>query len=117
MGAAHRHDYGANGVLLPLLCCLRFIPILVPVQKKGSQCEEGKLPEDQSANKFCFGTGIVFFQAFKTLKTKDEQKRCISEHSCIKIWRITSYNLIGKLRVKKDPYSSIYNYSLVDICT
>lgn len=46
VGASHLYVRGGNGVLLPLLCCLHFIPLPLPVPEEADPGKEGKLLSD-----------------------------------------------------------------------
>lgn len=43
VGASHLHVRGGNGVLLPLLCRLYFVPLPLSMQEEAESGKEGKL--------------------------------------------------------------------------
>uniref|UniRef100_A0A3P9I2A5 Transmembrane protein 54a n=1 Tax=Oryzias latipes TaxID=8090 RepID=A0A3P9I2A5_ORYLA len=79
--------------------CASFL-YLCPCRKRARNARRVSCLKISLQTSFVLELELYFFKHSKPKKTKAEQKRCISEHSCFKMWRITSYNLIGKLRVK-----------------
>lgn len=45
VGSSHLHVPGGNGVLLPLLCRLLFVPLPVSMQEETHPGQEGETPD------------------------------------------------------------------------
>lgn len=54
VGSSRRHVPGGNGVLLPLLHCLLFVPLPVPMQEETHPGQEGKTPASAPLSRWFF---------------------------------------------------------------